>query len=179
MPTGPGSARLIGLVGAECTGKTTLARFLATEPGTVVVGEVLRTFVEHHGRPPRSDEQRMIMARQQQSIDDARCRAQLVVADPHPAMTAIYSQVYFADPGLDDEALALLRSCDVIVWCQPDFPWVPDPGQRDGEQWRTAAQLRIGPLLEQADVAFVIAEGPLASRVARVRAALASLGSTA
>lgn len=183
MPSSAPAGLLIGLMGAECTGKTTLAAALSSQVGARVVREALRDFVRAHGRPPTADEQAALMAAQQEAIAAALAGGGagqgVVIADPHPAMTAVYSQVYFDDASLDDRAIELLRACDVVVWCQPGIPWVPDPGQRDGEPWRAAAHDRIGPLLDRAGIVPVIADGPLAARVARVRSAIARLGSSA
>jgi len=132
----------IGLIGGECTGKSTLARDLAAAlPGTaIVVPEFLRTFVLDHGRPPRADEQAMIMATQaEQEFIAAQGNPDWLIADPAPAMTAIYSQVYFDDDSLLASAQQQLRSYDVVLWCDTDLPWQPDPGQRDGAHMRAAA----------------------------------------
>ena len=53
--------RRIGLIGAECTGKSSLAHALADELPAVVAPEYLRGFVDQHGRTPRQDEQYLIL----------------------------------------------------------------------------------------------------------------------
>jgi len=136
----------IGLIGGECTGKSTLARDLAVAlPGTaIVVPEFLRAFVQDHGRSPRADEQAMIMAAQaDQELIAEQTNPEWLIADPAPAMTAIYSQVYFGDETLLPSARQQLRSYDVVLWCDMDLPWQPDPGQRDGAHMRAAAHAAI------------------------------------
>ena len=54
----------IGLIGGECTGKTTTATDLAGRFAAAVTPEALRDFVIRHGRTPRAEEQRPIMREQ-------------------------------------------------------------------------------------------------------------------
>lgn len=152
----------IGLIGGECTGKSTLAEDLASAlrtrlPGQVhVVPEVLRAFVAEHGRPPHRSEQRAIMSAQvtaeqaaMRSADPARSTqlsradGSTLVCDPAALMTAVYSEVYFHDRSLWRDALAHARSYRLLLWCRPDLPWVGEPGQRDGPQYRLRADAVI------------------------------------
>lgn len=128
----------IGLLGGECTGKSTLAADLAADPAACVADEQLRAFVVAHGRPPRPDEQRAVMLAQQSAEDAAAlaCPHGLVVGDPAPLMTAVYGIAYFGDRSLLDEAVGLARGYDLLAWCDVDLPWEPDPGQRDGAEHR-------------------------------------------
>ncbi|MFM8896435.1 MAG: AAA family ATPase, partial [Actinomycetales bacterium] len=92
----PQTARAIriGLIGGECTGKSTLAADLSAalrrclrdgagvEPRVVVVGEVLRTFVTEHQRAPQVAEQAGIMAEQRLAEEQAEQIGDIVIADP-------------------------------------------------------------------------------------------------
>jgi molybdopterin-guanine dinucleotide biosynthesis protein len=69
-------APVIGLLGGECSGKTTLAHTLAQalrQQGWAVqvVDEALRDWVTHHGRPPSAHEQTAIAHTQADAIDAA------------------------------------------------------------------------------------------------------------
>ena len=69
-------AFVIALLGAESTGKTTLAQALGhalAEAGrsVAVVPEYLREFCDRHARTPRADEQALIAAEQTRRIEDA------------------------------------------------------------------------------------------------------------
>ena len=86
-------AFVVALVGAESTGKTTLAGELGLALATrgqrvAVVGEVLREFCDREARTPRRDEQAAIAAEQTRRIDAAAADAEIVVADT----TALRSQ---------------------------------------------------------------------------------------
>ena len=179
---------LIGLLGGECTGKSTLARALvaalsADGRQAVVVPEALRGFVEAHGRPPEASEQAAIMAEQSGAVDEAVARwsgtaaPAVVIADPSAAMTAVYSTIYFADHALDAAAVVDLDRCSLVAWCQPDLPWEPDGLMRDGEHMRAAAHAAIEALLPATRTPVVAVSGTLAQRVASIRVAMARIGS--
>ena len=140
--------RLICLIGAECTGKTTLAQALATQMGGLGVPEYLRTFTEHHGRTPDRDEQlhvleeqvrceaaALVVARQQQRA--------LVFCDTAPLLTAVYSDYIFADVSLYPQAHGLHARYALTLLLEPDLPWVADGLQRDGAPMRAAVHARI------------------------------------
>ncbi|MGZ5218265.1 MAG: AAA family ATPase, partial [Caldimonas sp.] len=91
-------AFVVALLGAESTGKTTLAGELGDaleRRGTrvVVVAEALRDFCVAHERTPRHDEQRAIAAEQTRRIDAAASDAQVVIADTTALMIAVYSEL--------------------------------------------------------------------------------------
>jgi nicotinamide riboside kinase len=67
-----GTPRRIGLIGAESSGKSTLAQALAAILPACVVPEVLREFTSDHGRPPRIHEQRAVLESQMEREDDLR-----------------------------------------------------------------------------------------------------------
>jgi len=119
-------------------------------PGSVA-SEVLREFVVMRARVPRMDEQRQVMldqvAREESlAIEVGGTSAgarQVVIGDPAPAMTALYSDVYYGDDSLLGDAVQHVRQYDLVLWCRPDLPWIPDPGQRDGPEYRTLVDERI------------------------------------
>ena len=140
--------RLICLIGAECTGKTTLAQALAQQMGGVWVPEYLRSFTEQNNRTPERTEQASILKEQvrQETAALAQARRQgqtLVFCDTAPLLTAIYSDVVFADTSLYPQAHGLHDRYAVTLLLEPDIPWVADGLQRDGMQWRAKVHARI------------------------------------
>src|SRR5450755_754964 len=104
-------AFVVVLLGAESTGKTTLARELAAAlaaRGEIVacVDEYLREFCAGRGRTPRRDEQSGIAAQQSERIAAASARADIVIADTSALMIAVYSELVFGDTSLYAGALA-------------------------------------------------------------------------
>ena len=167
----------IGLLGGECTGKSTLAAALAADLPGCLVTEAVRDFVAEHGRPPRADEQAAVLAEQAAREDAvaARCPHGVVVADPAPLMTAVYSVVYFGDDSLLPVGVEQAAGYDLLVWCAPDLPWSADDGQRDGPALRTAAEAVltrvVTDLLVPRGLTVVRAVGNVTTRVATVRRA--------
>lgn len=147
------AAMKIALVGAESTGKSRLAQELAerlardTGLACAVVPEYLREWCDAAGRTPRPDEQAGIAAEQARRIDAAALTHALVLCDTTPLMTAVYSQLLFADASLLPSALAFQRGCELTLLTAPDLPWQAD-GQRDGPhmQQPTDAALRAALL---------------------------------
>ena len=63
--------QLVCLLGAECTGKTTLAQQLADRRCSLWVGEYLRAFCVEKGRTPTRAEQQRILQTQVQHEEAA------------------------------------------------------------------------------------------------------------
>lgn len=176
------AVRRIGLIGAECSGKSTLARGLATALPGVVVPEQLRAFVDEHGRPPRADEQAALLARQAHAEDAAATATSLpwVIGDPAPLMTAIYHLAYFDDASLLVQGVQQARHSALLLWCDIDMPWQADGLQRDGEPWRSRVhELIAGPVTDALDAAAVPVLKVSGPSEDRVRAVLAHLDAEA
>lgn len=132
------------LLGGECTGKTALARHLSLmladrhpSADVVVIPEVLREFVARSGRTPTKEEQRDIWLEQSLALAKHADRGDgLIICDPAPLMTAVYSVQYFDDYSLMPEALEATDEADLVVLCLPDLPWEPDGVMRDGPHAR-------------------------------------------
>ena len=93
---------LICLLGAECSGKTTLARALAAHFSGRWVPESLRTFCEVHARTPKMHEQSEILEsqlfRETEMLAQARREeCYHVFCDTAPLLTAVYSEFFFSD----------------------------------------------------------------------------------
>jgi nicotinamide riboside kinase len=134
---------LICLVGAECTGKTSLAQGLAQHFGGVWVPEFLRSFCELNQRTPQPTEQGMIMRAQfdqaSAAIEEARqTGAAWVFCDAAPLLTAVYSAHYFSDFSLFESAHAVHGRYALHLVPEPDLPWCPDGLQRDSDTARSA-----------------------------------------
>jgi nicotinamide riboside kinase len=147
--------QLICLIGAECTGKTTLAQALAARMGGLWVPEYLRAFTDTHGRTPLHSEQAHIL-REQLRLQDAtleQARQQhraWMFCDTAPLLTAVYSDCVFGDASQYAEALTLHARYTHTLLLEPDIPWVADGLQRDGEAMRAAVHARILRCLQDA-----------------------------
>ncbi len=147
--------QLICVIGAECTGKSTLCQALAQQLDGLWVHEYLRTFCMAHGRTPRSDEQASVargqLAAQAAGLEAARSAGKaFVFCDGSPLLTAIYSQHYFQDDSLMAQARDAQAQYALTLLLEPDLPWVPDANWRDGPTVQRAVhkllQAALGPL---------------------------------
>lgn len=168
-----GRPLVVALVGAECSGKTTLATRLAVDFHGRVVPECLRQFVIEMGRTPEASEQRMIMRRQIELEDVARRAAQatgerIVVADPAALMTAVYSVAYFDDDSLIAEAVEHQDAYDITLWCDTDLQWVADGDQRDGPAYRDKVHGIISDVTSANGVDVHLVSGPVDQRIGRL-----------
>ena len=121
----------IAIVGAESTGKSTLAQALAGRLADLTgrrctwVGEWLRDWCAREGRTPRRDEQRAIAQRQQALIDEAAAVHDLVVCDTTALMTAVYSDFLFDDRSLAAYAIDQQRRCQITLLTALDIACSP------------------------------------------------------
>lgn len=157
-------ALVIGIVGAESTGKTLLVKELGRtlrERGLQVatVPEALRLFCDRHGRTPRVDEQAAIAQEQTRAIEAAAERSAIVLADTTALMTAVYSEIIFHDTSLQEQALAEHARCDLTLLTALDLPWVADGIVRDGPQVRDAVDACLRRVLQQGGVAHALVMG--------------------
>lgn len=170
-------AFVIGLLGAESTGKTTLAAGLAATlraPGcrVAVVPEFLREFCDVRGRTPRADEQRAIAAEQTHRIDAAAQEHDVVVADTTALMIAVYSDQVFGDTSLYTEAQRDHARCELTLLTALDLPWQADGLQRDGPHVREPVDARVRRALTAAGLAWSVVSGQGPQRLANALAAV-------
>ena len=175
-------ALVIAIVGAESTGKSTLApalaRRIAAETGLVCthVEEHLRSWCEQSGRTPRIDEQRAIAQVQQDRIAAAAATHDVVVADTTAMMIAVYSRWVFGDRSLDTWAAAEhARLVDHTLVTALDLPWVPDGLQRDGEHVRAPVDAMLRELLATHGIGWSLVSGSGDARTERALDAVAPL----
>ena len=178
------SGSVIAIVGAESTGKSTLALALAarvveqTGLRCTAVGEFLREWCAREGRTPRVDEQAAIAATQQSRIEAAAANHDLVVADTTPLMIALYSRMLFGDASLLPMAVAAQRRVAVTLLTALDLPWVADGQQRDGEHVRAPVDQAVRALLAEHGLGWSVVGGQGAARVEQALAAITPLLAT-
>jgi nicotinamide riboside kinase len=169
----------IALLGAECTGKTQLARELAAclcDRGkrTEAVPEVLRERCTREGREPRPEEQLPIAREQEARVDAAAMRADIVVADTTALMVAIYGALLFEDSELYRFAGDRQRGYDLTLLCALDLPWVADHLQRIGPEVRESVDAQLREALERARIPYRVIYGSGEERLLNALAAIDS-----
>jgi nicotinamide riboside kinase len=163
----------IAVMGAECTGKTQLAKALAEAFSAQYLPELLRGFCQRHQRLPLVHEQAHIMAAQ--IAQEAAC-ARSAVVDCPPLMTAIYSAHYFDDQTLFEQALSHQRSYDLTLLCAPDLPWQADGFMRDGPAVQQQVAARISEALAQHRIPHTMVSGSGEERFTQALLALRAHG---
>jgi len=163
------SARLVALLGAECTGKSTLAQMLARHFKAGLVAEYLREWCATHGRTPQKHEQAHIAQVQAARIEEAARQHDLVICDTTPLVTALFSEHYFGDDSLTAQALRFQRGCALNLVCAPDQAWQADGFLRDGPQARADVDARLRAVLGDAALPYRDIQGdwPLRHDLAR------------
>lgn len=168
-------SRIVALLGAECTGKSTLAEALTHHFGAGLVTEYLREWCDTHGRTPQQHEQAHIADEQARRIEAASRRHALVFCDTTPFITALCSEHYFQDDSLLAGAVALQRRFDLTLVCAPDLPWQPDGIQRDGPEVRARFDARLRAALRAQGLPWVDVQGQDNERLAAALQAVQAL----
>lgn len=172
---------VVAILGAESTGKTTLAHALCaslTSAGedVVVVDETLRRFCDEQGRVPRMDEQAGIAGLHAGRIEDAARHHGLVIADTTGLQTAVYSDWVFGDTSLYEEAAAdHRRRIDLTLLTALDLPWVADGLQRDGPHVHEPIDILIRQALRRGGIEYAVVVGQGERRTAPALAAVRRL----
>jgi nicotinamide riboside kinase len=159
----------IVFIGAECTGKTTLTAAVAHQFQAPWSSEFVRTHVERIRRPLTVEDLDPI-ARGQIAYEDA-ATAQ-AGHDTNLLASIFYAGHYFHTRLSWVDSTFLTRPYHHYFLCQPDIPWEPDPGQREGPHVREALHHRFKATLEQYQVPFTPIGGSLNERLERVCHAL-------
>ena len=167
--------QLISVLGAECTGKSTLCTALATIENGRWIAEYVREFCVLYDRPPHHDEQAAIVAEQIRREHIAMRQPGRVFVDSSPLMTAIYSIHYFDDHSLLDAALTHQRNYAATWVCDTDLPWIADGLIRDSVAVRARCQALLREALHDARIDYTLISGDLATRLAIAHARLGAL----
>jgi HTH-type transcriptional repressor of NAD biosynthesis genes len=155
-------AQRIALLGAESTGKSSLASALANVMkmrghSVSTIDEVPREWCQREGRTPQLHEQMGIAQTQVRVIE--QITQGWVISDTTPIMTAVYSHVLFNDKSLYPMALAHQALFDTTLLTGLDLPWLPDGSEPHGLVRRGQIDTLIRQTLEQAGIAYRVVYG--------------------
>ncbi len=166
--------RRVVLIGAESTGKTTLAAVLAERFATAWVPEFGREYWERKVAglsmdgplPPWQSEEFLEIAAGQQRREDAAARAanRVLFCDTNAFATGTWHERYLGRRSADVDAIGARDRVDLYLLAEPDFPFVQD-GWRDGESIRDWMHGRFVEQLAGMNVPVVRLRGALGERV--------------
>ncbi len=157
----------VSIVGAESTGKTTLARDLATHYHTSWVPEYAREYCEGlQGKGMdlwtyrwRGREFLEIARRQQDTENRAAREANhLLICDTDVLATGIWHERYMANRSAEVETLAESNRHDLYLLTDCDLPFVQD-GMRDGETIRGWMTERFEHVLAERQLPWIKISG--------------------
>lgn len=164
----------VAILGAESSGKSTLAEALARRYQTVWVPEFLREFVVTRQRVPVESEQYLIARTQVEREREADTRAATYLfCDTSPLMTVLYSRSCFGEADAALEALCARHVYDFTLVTAPDFPWVADGIQRESDAVRQRIHQELMADLRQRGIAYTLLAGALESRLEQAAKVLA------
>ncbi len=174
--------RRVVLIGAESTGKTTLARALAGRYGTGWVPEYGREHWEKKvaGLPMEgplpgfADEEFVHIATEQQRRENAAARAanRILFCDTNAWATGLWCERYQGHRHPPVDAIGAADRVDMYLLAHPDFPFVQD-GFRDGEAIREWMHARFAEEAGRSGVPLLHVRGDERTRVAQIATALA------
>ena len=127
---------IVCLVGAECSGKTTLAEALAESYGAPLAPEAARGYMQRNGLTPAAyaKDDVLAIAREQMRLErDALAgKPSLLICDTDQLVIQVWWEVkYGALPRELSQALAKRRPRAYLL-TRPDLPWAPDALRESG-----------------------------------------------
>ena len=160
----------ICLIGAECTGKTTLAARLADRFIAPWVPEHARQYAVSIGRPLMFDDVGPI-ARGQMALEDGMATDGLLILDTDLISTVVYSRHHYGRCPEWVVAEAQTRLADLYLLTDIDVPWTADE-VRDSGARREALHAEFAVALAALEARVVIVSGSREARFAAAKAAI-------
>lgn len=180
---GKQGAAMVVFVGAESTGKSTLARHLAERYGAAFVPEIGRFIWEQKQGELDAADYVEIAERHRDAEDAALATASgpYVFVDTN-ALTTLLLGLCF-EQVQDPAPPSLLRYADECrsrylhhFVCSDDIPYEEEPGVREDAAWRARIQRLVLADLDARRIPFTVLTGSVAQRAARVAQVLAEIG---
>jgi len=172
-----GEVGRVVFVGAESTGKSTLAEYLAHAYGTVSVPEIGRFIWEEKGGKLNPDDYVEIAVKHRAAEDAAMPQARRWLFVDTNALTTLLLGIQFRQVG-DPPPAELLRAADDCkaryahtFVCADDIPY-EEQDVRENEAWRGRIQQLVLQDLDARGIAYTVVHGSVEERAAQVRRVL-------
>lgn len=162
----------VAIVGPECTGKTDLAQFLATQFKTEWVPEYARAFLDKLNRPYNQSDLTKIAHGQIRMEDEwIQTAKKVLICDTNLMVIKIWSEERFGN--CDPEILQIIQSrhYDLLLLTDIDVPWEEDP-QREHPDKREYFRDRYLKETTDAKVPFVTISGLREAREKKAQEAI-------
>ncbi len=170
----------VTITGSECTGKTTMAEWLASRYGAPAVPEAARLHARQKGAPLGYQDVDVIAQLHLDLADAAeRQSSRILFLDTDLVSTVVYSRHYYGDCPEWIVRAAAERLADLYLLHHPDVPWVPEEGQRDRPHRREEMHALFQAALEELGARVFHVRGDREERRERaLRVVAALLGSS-
>ncbi|QYG03723.1 ATP-binding protein [Massilia sp. NP310] len=169
-------------VGAESTGKSTLALHLASQSNAGFVPEIGRFIWEEKQGQLTADDYVEIAERHRDAEDEAvrQASGRWVFVDTN-ALTTLLLGLCFGQV-TEPAPPALLRYADDCrtrylhhFVCADDIPYEEEPGVRENAAWRTHIQTLVLEDLDRRGIAYTVLTGTLQARAVKVTEVLSRI----
>lgn len=151
--------RRILITGAESTGKSELAVSLASHYQGVVVPEYARDYMTQLQRPYTFEDVEHIARHQSSDYDKYLDQPGWVFFDTWLIITRVWFDVVYGKvPEWMEQRIRSARF-DLILLCDTDIPWVPDPVRENGGSRREALMERYREELTGYGFHYVLVSG--------------------
>lgn len=160
------------LTGPESSGKSTLAGALHEAlPGSLLVPEFARFYLEYLGRPyTREDLERIGRGQQQWEYWFYHQQPAFLICDTDWTVLQVWEEYrYGSIPNKAwhwEKGFANARLADLYLLCSPDIPWEPDPLREHPEERHLLFQ-KYTALLDERKATYRIISGTHCARLAK------------
>lgn len=162
------TAKKVAIIGPECTGKSSLSRFLASHYTTDWVPEYARGYMEHLRRPYEQHDLLTIAHGQMRLEDEYKHNAnRVLICDTNLYVIKVWSEFRFGHcyPEILEDIKT--RVYDLYLLTYVDVPWEEDPQREHPDRREELYQIYLNEMKNQ-HVPFVEIKGerPLREKLA-------------
>lgn len=155
--------------GAECCGKTTLAKKLSEDLNIPFVEEISRNYLKKsHGKYAYEDVLNMALLQMAEEEKIKSMFPSVLICDTDILTYKIWCEDKFHKSEKWLTEAFLMRNADIYFLCKPDFPWQFDPLREDAARREELYQI-YKKNLQIAHKPFIELEGNLQERIKQVK----------
>lgn len=162
----------IAIVGTESCGKTTMVKKLAAYYNTTFVEEYGRTYSDNMGGSDgilfNEDFMMIAYGHKMAEFNATSIANKLLFIDSEAIVTQYYSNLYGEGYLSSLEGIIHSQHYDLILYLEPDIPWVQDGTRHHGEQSiREANNQSLKNLFSQYEVPYISIDGSFEDRFSK------------
>jgi len=168
----------IAFTGPECSGKTTLSSWLASQLNAAFVAEFARDFLAEIGNNYAvQDLDKIAQGQNLNELNAELSGSANIVCDSDLLVIKIWSEIVYGSVSPIIQELYSNAKYDLVFLCKPDFAWEYDPlRQYPDDEKRMGLYLRYEKQLIERMADFVMLEGSIETRKALIKNTLLQRG---